>query len=961
MTDSLFDSWLSHVGVGHDDDPPGRGSGRFGWGSGENPGQHQITLQSRVDKMKVDGLKESEIAKALIGERATVKDLRAAITIEKNREKKQKIARALELYDKTGGNASEVGRLMGINESSVRSLLNPILNERKDRYTNTAEMIRKIVDEKGMVDVSKYTELYLGVPSYTKDVAISMLEQEGYTKAWVQVDQLGTNKKTTIMVLAKPGISWGEIQQSKHDIKSIQNFTPDEGKTWWTPEFPESVDSKRVYVRYAEDGGVQKDGVIELRRGVEDISLGGSQYAQVRIAVDGTHYMKGMAMYASDDDIPPGYDIIYNTNKKKGTPMIGESKDHEVLKRMKIDDKTGEVDRDNPFGALIKSPKDRDGIITAGGQRHYIDENGNERLSPINKLQDEGDWDSWSRNLSSQFLSKQPMKLIKQQIDLSIADKKDELEKINNLTNPVIKKKLLEDYANSCDANATSLSVQGFKKQAFQVLLPIPDLKDDEIYAPNYEDGDIVALVRYPHGGTFEIPVLKVNNKHKTAKNVMQGASDAVGINQKVAEKLSGADFDGDTALVIPMKSNNLNITHKDTLKGLKDFDAKSLYKLPDDAPRMKSQTKQTEMGKVSNLITDMTISTGVSTNEICQAVKHSMVVIDAEKHHLDYKQSAIDNNIEYLKKKYQGVNEKTGEAKGASTILSRASGEVYVDARKEVNDLSKMTQEEQQRWKEGKKVYHPTGEKKKVQIKDPSKMTPEEKKIYDSGKKVYRVSDKNVQEKVSRMSIVDDAMDLVRDKNNPKEVAYANYANTLKSLANQARKESRSIKPTPVDQTAKKTYAKEVESLNEKLRIAEMNNPKERQAQVIANNKVSEKFANNPDMDFEHRQRAKSVALNQARAEVGAKKERIVITDSEWEAIQANAISTNKLSRIVNNSDLDVLKQRATPRSDKTGLTDTQLSRIKAMSSSGMYTQADIAKALGISTSAVSSALRNQ
>lgn len=963
MMDSLLkdSDFLSHLGVGHEDDPPGRGSGRFGWGSGDNPGQHQITLQSRVDKMKKDGLKESEIAKALLGERSTVTDLRAAITIEKNREKKKKVARALELYDKTKGNASEVGRLMGINESSVRSLLNPVLQERQDRYTNTADMIRKAVDEKGIVDISKYTEHYLGCTGYTKDVAVSMLVQEGYEKAWVQIKQLGTSKDTTVMVLAKPGTPWAEIQKRKNEIQGIENFTPDEGKTWWTPEFPKSVDSKRIYVRYAEDGGVQKDGVIELRRGVEDISLGGSQYAQVRVAVDGTHYMKGMAMYADDKDIPEGYDIIYNTNKKKGTPMIGESKNNEVLKRMKINPTTGEVDRDNPFGALIKSPKEKDGVIQAGGQRHYIDENGNDQLSPINKLQDEGDWDSWSKNLASQFLGKQPMKLINQQIDLTVSTKKDELDKIKKLTNPVIKKKLLEDYANGCDAQAVDLSVQGFKKQAFQVLLPIPDLKDDEIYAPNYDDGDVVALVRYPHGGTFEIPVLKVNNKHKTAQNVMRGASDAVGINQKVAEQLSGADFDGDTALVIPMKSNNINVSHRSPLKGLEGFDGKALYKLPDSAPQMKSQTKQTQMGIVSNLITDMSISTGVSTNEICRAVKHSMVVIDAEKHHLDWKQSERDNDIIALRKKYQGVNQDTGQPKGASTILSKASGEVYVNERKEVNRLSDMTPEEQTRWKNGEKIYHDTGRTKKVKITDPGGMTADEKKLYESGKKVYRVSTEKVQEKVPRMALVDDAMDLVRDKNNPKEIAYANYANTLKRLANEARRESRSIKPTPVDPTAKKTYAKEVEDLNRKLRTAEMNNPRERQAQAIANQLVSEMYANNPDMDAEHRKRAESVALSKGRAAVGAKKERIVITDREWEAIQAGAISTDKLRRIVNNSDLDVLKQRATPHSSKSGLTDVQLNRIKAMSSSGMYTQADIAKALGISTSAVTNALRNQ
>ena len=40
----------------------------------------------------------------------------------------------------------------------------------------------------------------------------------------------------------------------------------------------------------------------------------------------------------------------------------------------------------------------------------------------------------------------------------------------------------------------------------------------------------------------------------------------------------------------------------------------------------------QTEMGKISNLITDMTLK-GATQDELARAVRHSMVVIDAEKH----------------------------------------------------------------------------------------------------------------------------------------------------------------------------------------------------------------------------------------------------------------------------------------------------------------------------------------
>ena len=969
-----YSTILLHTGVGHDDNPPGRGSGRFGWGTGENPGQHQYNFISEVARLKAKGFKDGEIATMLLGQKngkdRKAVDLRAELSIAKSELKQINIQRGWDMLEKCNGNMSEAARRLGMkNESSLRSLLDPIKAERRDRYKNTAEMIKKVVDEKGMVDISKGNELYLGVTRNTMDIAVLILEKEGYLVSYASIPQMTTTHETGIKVLATPGTTHGDVQRNKFQIQSIDTFTPDEGKTWWKPEFPESLDSSRIKIRYAEEGGREKDGVIELTRGVEDISLGDSQYAQVRIAVDGTSYMKGMAVYADDKDFPKGVDIIYNTNKSVGTPMINKDAYYdyekhdfvgkEVLKRLKIDEGTGKIDKDNPFGATIKIPKERDGVLMAGGQRHYIDSNGKERLSPINKIQEEGDWDSWSRNLSSQFLSKQPLKLIKQQLDLSVADKKVELEEINRLTNPVIRKKMLEDFARGCDANASDLSAKGFKNQAFQVILPVTSLKDNECYAPNFNDGEVVALVRYPHGGIFEIPILKVNNRNEAAKKVMKGATDAIGINVNVADQLSGADFDGDTVLAIPISSNNLNISSRKPLSGLKDFDGKALYKLPDNAPKMTSRTKQIQMGEVSNLITDMTIDGGAGWDEIARAVRHSMVVIDAEKHHLDYKKSAVDNDINSLKREYQGYNEKTGRVKGASTILSKAGSEVKIPERRELTDVNKMTPEELKRWNNGEVIWRETGKTKKSLITDVNKMTQEELKLHEAGKKVYRQTNDPKTMDVSRMDTVRDAMDLVRNKSNAKEVAYANFANELKALANEARRESRSIKPTKVNQSAKETYAEEVESLNASLNIALRNDPRERQAQRIANEMMRIKLKDNPYMDHEHRQRENARALTEARAIVGAKKERIQISDREWEAIQANAISTNKLIQILDNTDQEAFKKRATPKAIPT-LTNNEIALAKSMMNSGMYTQKEIADKFGVSASTVSKAIRS-
>ena len=77
-------------------------------------------------------------------------------------------------------------------------------------------------------------------------------------------------------------------------------------------------------------------------------------------------------------------------------------------------------------------------------------------------------------------------------------------------------------------------------------------------------------------------------------------------------------------------------------------------------------------------------------------------------------------------------------------------------------------------------------------------------------------------------------------------------------------------------------------------------------------------------------------------------------ITDRQWEAIQAGAVSENVLKQILDNSDIDAVKQRAMPRTTTT-LTPAKVSKLKVMYESGNYTTYQIAQSLGISSSTVS------
>lgn len=895
--DLVEEDILMHYGVK-------RRSGRYPWGSGDNPYQHGGDFLARVEELQRLGKTEKQIADEL---HLSTTDLRMQVRVAKHERRALQADRARSLRE-DGKTLDEIASILGYaNDSSVRALLNENTAANKNKAQATAEILKKELAEKGAIDVGTGVERQLGVSTGVLQEALFILETEGYNRYGVGVPQVNDPKKRTITpVISVPEIDQREVYQNLDLVKSVGDYhSTDGGESWDKREYPASIDSSRVKILYGDEGGALKDGVIEIRRGVADLDLGDSHYAQVRILVDGTHYLKGMAMYS--DDMPDGADIVFNTNKHTGTPKM------DVLK--KIQD-----DPDNPFGALIK----------ANGQSHYIDADGNEKLSAINKLKEEGDWDKMSKNLSSQFLSKQPIQLIKKQLDLTYADAADEFSEICSLNNSTVKRKLLLDFADECDSAAVHLKAAALPRQSTQVILPLNAMKETEIFAPNYRDGEKVVLIRYPHGGTFEIPELTVNNKNPTAVSVLgKNIRDAVGINPKVAERLSGADFDGDQVVVIPT-GGRVKIQSTPALKDLKDFDPKTDYSTEGKTGvrlLAKGAATQRQMGEISNLITDMTLK-GATEPEIARAVKHSMVVIDAAKHKLDYRQSEKDNGIAELKKKYQGFDDETGHHGGASTLLSRRKQDVEVPERQGSGVIDPLT---------GKVVYKESGRT----YVDPR-----------TGKTVAATT------KVKRILAVDDVRSM--SSGTLQEEAYADYANKMKDLANKARLEYKATPTLKRSASAAKAFEPEVNRLMAALKVAQLNAPLEREAQRIANARVKAKVQANNITDKDEISKIRRAAISDARNSTGAsgKRTRITISDGEWTAIQSGAISDTTLSEILRYAEPKTVRERATPRRT-TQLSDARISRIKAMANSG-HTNAEIAEALGISTSAVSKYLNS-
>lgn len=892
-----------------------RHSGRYPWGSGDNPYQHSGDFLSRVEELKKKGLSEKEILETIND--SLPDEYKMGLTeFRTARQKAGHDRKALE-YDQIralkddGLGWKEIGDKLGMSESSVRSKYNNAIGEKASQAEKIAATLKEEVDKKGMIDISEGANQVLGVSESKLDEAAYILEAEyGYQRYGVGIRQpTNVRQQTNITVLAKPEYDQKYAYQHQDQIDSLGDYHSDDGgETFTKLQRPSSLDSSRVAIRYGDEGGLDKDGVMEIRRGVPDLDLGKSHYAQVRILVDGDHYLKGMAVYS--DDLPDGVDVMFNTNKPSGTPKM------KVLKEAK-------ADPDNPFGAAIK----------ANGQSMYIGEDGKEHLSPINKLKEEGDWDTMSRNVSSQFLSKQPKKLIENQLNLTVADYKAQYDEIMRYDNPTVKKKLLNDFADTVEGTSMTLKASAFPGQSTKVILPINKIKETEAYCPTYENGTRLALIRYPHAGTFEIPIVTVNNKNVSGKRNLGAIQDAIGINAKVAERLSGADFDGDTVMAIPV-TDKVNIKSTRALKALEGFDPKTAYAVPEGNPNnvrlMKKEEKQREMGVISNLITDMTLR-GADEDELARAVKHSMVVIDAEKHKLDYKRSERENGIPELKQKWQIRVDEEGATHygGASTLLSRRKQTVRVPERRGSVRVDKET---------GEYIYKESGRT----FTDPK--TGKERKAEDT---------------VSLISETKDARTL--SSGTIQENLYADFSNKLKAMANQARKEAVNMKGIQRNPEAAKTYAPEVASLKEKYNNMIANKPKERKAMLIANANIKAKIQEqglDPTIDKKEIKKISSVEMQRARDSVGAsgRKSKVTFTDREWEAVQAGAISDNMLTKFLNSSDSDEIVKRAMPK-NVTVMTSAKMSKANAMLRSG-YSYAEIAKACGVPESTVYSAL---
>src|SRR5574337_245247 len=232
-----------------------RHSGRYPWGSGGQPQQRgNRSFSDRVAELKSQGLSDPQIAKGM-GLSSTT-ELRARISIEKAAHRQAQATQAFRLHENGLSNVA-IGQKMGLNESSVRSLLNPALKSKRDSLQTTADLLKSHLDSGGYLDIGKGSENWIGISSTKLSTAVAILKQQGYEVRNIQVPQQFGKGKTTIKTLVPPGAP-KFIDPTK--IGSLAAYSNDGGHTYEHIKPPVRVSSSRIQVLHAGEGGEKADG-----------------------------------------------------------------------------------------------------------------------------------------------------------------------------------------------------------------------------------------------------------------------------------------------------------------------------------------------------------------------------------------------------------------------------------------------------------------------------------------------------------------------------------------------------------------------------------------------------------------------------------------------------------------------------------------------------------------------------
>lgn len=260
----MHDDELKHYGII-------RRSGRYPWGSGKDPFQNTKNFINYVDDLKKKGMTEKQIAQGL---GITTTQLRAERALAVAEVRKAEEIEVIRLKDKQWSNVA-IGKRIGRNESQVRNILKNADKDKRTILETTRDQLKDQMTSKEYLDIGRGAAQQLGVTEHTLSLAVHALKEEGYQVMYTKARQAG-GKETSVVALVKPGVAWTDFNQNRDKIQPPTVYSEDGGRSFLGILPPVAVDPSRISVRYGNDGGGDADGVLYIRPGVDDLSLGGA-------------------------------------------------------------------------------------------------------------------------------------------------------------------------------------------------------------------------------------------------------------------------------------------------------------------------------------------------------------------------------------------------------------------------------------------------------------------------------------------------------------------------------------------------------------------------------------------------------------------------------------------------------------------------------------------------------------
>lgn len=201
IIDENGDLHVEHAGTPHEGSVPH--SGRYKWGSGENPYQSSTTFLAEVDRlMKKEGMSEVEAAKALGMNTA---QLRARKTAAKSAKREGDIAIARQMREK-GSSYGAIAERLGVSAATAKKLAEGGILTKTTKAQEAKAVLEAAVAQDKFIDYGLGTEIALGVSTTQLKTAVQMLKDEGYESYTLRVKQLGRKEQfTELKVLCPPG------------------------------------------------------------------------------------------------------------------------------------------------------------------------------------------------------------------------------------------------------------------------------------------------------------------------------------------------------------------------------------------------------------------------------------------------------------------------------------------------------------------------------------------------------------------------------------------------------------------------------------------------------------------------------------------------------------------------------------------------------------------------------------